>query len=76
MVTENGKIIEISESELFSLYLERGIDEIMSFPDYKTRFVAVGCIVHDDLEAADCVADACPLTISGIDLVDEDGDPV
>lgn len=61
MVTENGKIIEISESELFSLYLERGIDDIMSFPDYKTRFVAAGCIVHDDLEAAD----ACPLTGCG-----------
>lgn len=70
MVTENGKIIEISENELFSLYLERGIDDIMSFPDYKTRFVAAGCIVHagDDAEAAD----ACPLT--GCDTKEDDAD--
>ena len=53
MKTENGKIVEITEDELFSLYIERGIDIIMSFLDYKTKFAAVGCIVHTGDDAAE-----------------------
>lgn len=36
------KIVEITESELFELYLKRGMDEIMSFPDYKDRMESAG----------------------------------
>lgn len=44
---ENGKIVEIGENELFSLYLERGVDDLMSFPDYVEKFKAAGCVVHE-----------------------------
>ena len=46
MTVENDKIIKITEKELFDLYLDRGIDEIMSFPSYKERFIAAGCVVE------------------------------
>ena len=46
MTVENNKIIKITEKELFDLYLDRGIDEIMSFPSYKERFIAAGCVVE------------------------------
>lgn len=46
MTVENDKIIKITEKELFDLYLDRGIDEIMSFPNYKERFIAAGCVVE------------------------------
>ena len=38
MTVENGKIVKITENELFDLYLNRGMDDVMSFPDYKERF--------------------------------------
>lgn len=43
MKVENGLIVEITENELFSLYLDRGYDNIMSFLEYKTRMEALGC---------------------------------
>ena len=46
MTVENDKIIKITEKELFDLYLDRGIDEIMSFPSYKERFITAGCVVE------------------------------
>ena len=46
MTVENDKIIKITEKELFDSYLDRGIDEIMSFPSYKERFIAAGCVVE------------------------------
>lgn len=48
MKIENGKIIEITESELFSLYLDRGMDDIMDFHEYKHRFESAGCTVKGD----------------------------
>lgn len=45
MIVKDGKIVEITESELFSLYLEREMDDIMSFPEYAARFKAAGCKV-------------------------------
>lgn len=48
MTVENDKIIKITEKELFDLYLKRGMDEIMSFPYYKERFKAAGCVVEDE----------------------------
>ncbi|MBQ5640483.1 MAG: hypothetical protein IIV05_01615 [Ruminococcus sp.] len=45
MREENGKIVEITEGELFCLYIDRGFDDIMSFPDYMARFKQAGCCV-------------------------------
>lgn len=42
MRTENGKIVEITEDELYSLWLERGIYDIMSFTEYMFRFEELG----------------------------------
>ena len=47
MKVENGKIVEITESELFGLYLDRGMDEIMDFREYKTRMERAGCVVRE-----------------------------
>ena len=45
MKIENNKIVEITESELFELYLRRGVDEIMDFNEYKTRMKNAGRVV-------------------------------
>ena len=42
MKIENGKIIEVTESELFGLYLDRGMDDIMDFHEYRRRMEAGG----------------------------------
>lgn len=48
MKVENGKIVEITEDELFRLYLKRGMDEIMDFNEYSRRMRDSGCIVKED----------------------------
>lgn len=48
MKVENGKIIEITENELFSLYLKRGMDDIMDFNEYSRRMKNSGCIIKED----------------------------
>ena len=48
MKIENGKIIEITEDELFTLYLERGMDDIMDFNEYVVRMKEAGCVVNED----------------------------
>lgn len=45
MKVSDAKIVEITESELFDLWLERGMDDIMSFPEYIITFEALGCTV-------------------------------
>ena len=45
MKVENGKIIEITEDELYDLWLKREMDDIMSFTDYMRRFKDVGVII-------------------------------
>lgn len=47
MRTENGKIVSATEDELFSLYLDRGMDDVMDFHEYKRRMEAAGCEVED-----------------------------
>lgn len=47
MVIENGKIVEITESELFGLYLKREMDDLMDFNEYLYRMKETGCIVVD-----------------------------
>ena len=45
MKIENGKIVEATDNELLDLYLRRGIDEIMSFGEYKRQICEAGCVV-------------------------------
>jgi hypothetical protein len=45
MKVENGKIVEATEGELFSLYLDRGMDDVMDFNEYKYRMEKAGCVV-------------------------------
>ena len=47
MKTVDGKIVEITENELYSLYLTSEMDYVMSFRDFKARFEAGGCTVHE-----------------------------
>lgn len=47
MKIKSGKIVEITESELFNLYLEREMDDIMDFNEYKRRMKDSGCIVDE-----------------------------
>ena len=48
MKVKNGKIVEITENELFSLYLEREMDDCMDFHEYRSRMEAAGCAVKED----------------------------
>ena len=45
MKIENGKFVELTEVELFSLYLERGMDFVMDFYEYKRRMESTGCVI-------------------------------
>lgn len=45
MKTENGKIVECTESELFRLYLDREMDTCMDYIEYRNRMTAAGCAV-------------------------------
>lgn len=45
MKIENNKIVEITEDELFALYLRRGVDDIMDFNEYKILMGKAGCSV-------------------------------
>ena len=37
MTIHNNEVVEATESELFVDYLENGLDEFISFPDYMQR---------------------------------------
>ena len=45
MTIENGKIVEATDSELFSYWLKSDWCEIMSYPDYKWRLKDLGCVI-------------------------------
>lgn len=45
MKVENNKIVEATEDELFDVYLERGLDDIMSFTAYKEAIKRNGCVI-------------------------------
>ena len=53
MKVTNGKIVEITETELWGLWLEREMCDIYSFKAYKAMFEAVGCVVLDDCKRSD-----------------------
>ena len=45
MKVSDGKIVEITESELYGLYLERNYDAMMDFKEYRYRMEEAGCKV-------------------------------
>ena len=45
MKVTDGKIVEITESELYSLYLKRSFDLIMDFKEYRYRMEECGVVV-------------------------------
>lgn len=45
MKIENGKIVELTEGELYSLYINRGYDDCMDFHEYKARMEKAGCVI-------------------------------
>lgn len=40
-----GKIVEITEQELYVLYIDRGIDAMMPFEEYRFHMDRLGCKV-------------------------------
>lgn len=42
MVTLDGKIVECTEAELFSYWLSREFDDVMSYPAYRAGCAAAG----------------------------------
>lgn len=44
------KIVEITEAELMSRYLEREMDDAMTFQEYVNRFEEAGCVVKEKHE--------------------------
>ena len=45
MKVNDGKIAEITEAELFGLYLDRDMDNEMDFREYKARMREAGCLI-------------------------------
>ena len=45
MVIKDDKIVEITKEELFSLYLDRNMDDVMDFNEYRDRMENAGCVV-------------------------------
>lgn len=41
----DGKIVEVTEQELYGLYLERSFDLIMDFKEYRFRMEECGVVV-------------------------------
>lgn len=45
MTVNNDRITEITDDELYALYLWRGMDERMDFNEYKSRVRQAGVLV-------------------------------
>ena len=45
MTITNNKITEITDDDLYALYLRRGMDELMDFNEYKSRVRQAGVLV-------------------------------
>ena len=45
MRVENDRIVEITEVELFKLYLQYSLDDIIDFHEYKQRMKKSGCVI-------------------------------
>lgn len=48
MKIRDNKIVEATEDELFSVYLENGLDEFLSFPIYMERCKEFGTKIIED----------------------------
>lgn len=44
----NGKIVQVTESELRCLYFDREMYDVMSFDTYRQKFIQSGCVVVPD----------------------------
>ena len=51
MIEKDGKIVEATTTELYSLYLRREMDLIMSFPEYVEAMRIAGCKVTNSTKA-------------------------
>ena len=47
MKTENGKIIEATNAELYERWLQQGLENIMTFPEYLHQMESAGCKVTE-----------------------------
>ena len=45
MTVNSNKITEITDDELYALYLRRGMDELMDFYEYRRRMRQAGVLV-------------------------------
>ena len=48
MIEKDGKIIEATFTELYSLYLRKEMDLVMSFPEYVEAMRCLGCAVREE----------------------------
>lgn len=48
MKIENGKIVELTDSELLRLYLLRNFDDLMDFREYRYRMERAGCVIKEE----------------------------
>ena len=46
MKIENGKIIEATTAELYERWLNQGLENIMTFPEYLRTMENAGCVVR------------------------------
>ena len=47
MKVSEGKIVEITEQELYALYIDRRMDAMMSFEEYRWHMSEAGCVVTE-----------------------------
>ena len=45
MKIENGKIVEATTAELYEKWLDQGLENIMTFPEYTEAMKRAGCKV-------------------------------
>lgn len=50
MTTNNNKITEITDDELYEQYLWRGMDELMDFYEYRRSMRQAGVLVIEEME--------------------------
>lgn len=48
MKIENGKIVEATTAELYERYLRQELENIMTFPEYKSQMERSGCKVKEE----------------------------
>ena len=46
MKIENGRIVEATTAELYERWLNQGLENIMTFPEYVYQMEREGCVVR------------------------------